>query len=423
MRLCLLAALGVATSVAPAQWEDARRLGTGGETFVATDGAGTVYATSHLPTQIFVSRDWGESFGEPKTFPDALGDMVVCVRGKGEATVAYMPPSVDGLVTHAASGFAKEWKRGDGIRGRPLDREWLAYDAKSGALYLNYSDGYIGGPKSKGVFLSQSLDGGLTWKETARIDKTPEGSYAIDPGLACSTDGRIYAMWTTTSDYNTVDAYHFAYSSDGGQSFQGHRTIATVTKGIGDVQERWMLGGVTCHGAKKVCVFYVDYARVSAAKASRPALRVLVRTSGDGGETFGEPVVVTGEDELVACVEKMAGTLGPDASSPFVQCLPWACYDAKGRLHVVWQDNREGRAGGASGLRSLWQVRHSVMEGSGFGESEAVSVPYDSVRPPLDFMSCAADGKFVHVTWTETPGAGDGWQFTGEFWYARKPLG
>lgn len=415
MRFWMALAPLLAAAPAHAQWEDARKLGTGGETFVATDGAGAVYATSHLPTQIFVSRDWGESFAEPKTFADALGDMVVCVRGKGELAVAYMPPTIDGLVTHAASGYGAEWARGEGIRGRPLDREWLAYDPGTKTVYMNYSDGYIGGPKSKGVFLAKSLDGGLSWKETARIDKSPEGSYAIDPGLACSSEGRVYAMWTTTTDYNTVDAYHFAYSADGGATFTGHTRIATVAKGIGDTQERWMLGGVTAFGPKKVAVFYVDYAR---ADKARPALRMLVRVSEDGGETFGEPLPVTSEGELLEAAAKLG-----DASAPFVQCLPWACFDAKGRLHAVWQDNRAGKTGGASGLRYLWQVRYATMQDGAFGESEAVSAPYDSVRPPLDFMCCAADGKYVYVTWTETPGAGDGWQFTGEFWFARKPLG
>ncbi|MGE0001116.1 MAG: hypothetical protein AB7F50_10160 [Fimbriimonadaceae bacterium] len=401
-------------------WE-IRRLGNGGETFVATDGAGTVYATSHLPTQVLVSRDWGASFGPAQVFDDALGDMIVLVRGKGEATVCYMPKSVDGMITHSTKDFGKSWERGDGIRGRPLDREWLVYDPVLQRTYLNYSDGYIGGPKSKGVFVAPSTDGGLTFGPDVRADNLKEGSYAIDPGLAISTLGTVYNMYTSSSDYNTVDSYHFSVSTDQGKSFAGHRVIETVNKELGDTQERWMLGGVTAHGESMVTVFYVNYVSLTiAGKQYRPLL-AMYRTSKDGGKTFEPSVIATTQDELEKAVLAHAKTAGGESEAPFIQCLPWACYDESGTLHLVWQDNRLGLAQAG---RSKWTVRHALANDNGTLEkSEQISAPYEAIRPPMDFMACAADSKYIYVTWTENPGSTNAWDFTGSFYFARKALG
>ncbi|MCC6403147.1 MAG: exo-alpha-sialidase [Fimbriimonadaceae bacterium] len=400
---------------------DVRRLGNGGETFVATDGAGAVYATSHLPTQVFSSQDWGASFASPKVFGDALGDMIVLVRGKGEATVCYMPKSLDGMVTHATKDFGKTWERGDGIRGRPLDREWLAYDPATKRTYLNYSDGYIGGPRSKGVFVAASTDGGLSFGTDVRADNLTEGNYAIDPGLSISSTGTLYNMYTSSSDYNTVDSYHFSYSTDQGKTFTGHRKIEGVNKDLGDTQERWMLGGVTAHGESLVTVFYVNYVSVTIeGKEYRPLL-AMYRTSTDGGKTFEPSKIASPQGELEKAVLAHAKSRGADSEAPFVQCVPWACYDAAGRLHMVWQDNR---AGSAEAGRSKWTVRHAVAGEKGtLGASEQVSAPYEAIRPPMDFMACAADSKYIYVTWTENPGSTNAWDFTGTFYFAKKSLG
>ncbi|MBS1715299.1 MAG: exo-alpha-sialidase [Armatimonadetes bacterium] len=409
---------------AQAQWDDVKRLGNGGETYVSTDGKGTVWVSSHLPTQALVSRDFGATFEKPKVFGDALGDMVVYARPNGKAVVTYMYNfNVAGMSTWKVSDYGKTWEQGKGIPGRPLDREWPATDEKTGDVFMIYSDGYIGGPKSKGVFLAKSTDEGLTWKETGRIDKEAEGDYPVDPHLV-SSGGKLYALWTTSKDYNTIDAYKFASSGDGGKTWENFATVAAVDKIEGaDVQERWMLGGLAATGEKEVVAFYMNYRSVTVFGNQMPCLLVHTKASHDGGKTWGEPVLAVSEGEL----KKSAGAFVTNRISnenfgQYMQCLSWGAFDAKGRLHMVWADNREGQEKIGESAFGKWRVRHAVAgkPGGPFGGSEAVSKAFTCKRPPLDFICCAADDKYVYVTWTETPGSTGGMEFSGEFWFGRR---
>ncbi|MBS1721566.1 MAG: exo-alpha-sialidase [Armatimonadetes bacterium] len=414
-------------SVTFAQWEDVKKLGSGGETYVSTDGKGTVYVSSHIPVQAIVSRDWGATFGEPKVFDNSLGDMVVYARPNGKAVVTYMyPMSTAGMATWKVSDYGKNWEQGKGIPGRPLDREWPATDEKTGAVYLVYSDGYIGGPKSKGVFVSKSTDDGLSWSEMGRVDKEAPGDYPVDPHMVSTKGGKLYALWTTSKDYDKVDAYKVAYSTDGGKSWQGHTTLGTVDKIEGaDVQERWMLGGLACYGEDEVCGFFMNYKQVVSQGRIMPCLLVFTRRSHDGGKTWGPASPVVSPEELKrAALAYNKKRVAEENYPSYMQCLSWAAFDAKGRLHMVWQDDRDGQGTLDGKAFDRWHVRTATAKSNSeeFGDSEQVSKTVTCLRPPLDFICCCADDKYLYVTWTETPQSSQGWNFTGEFWFGRKKL-
>ena len=82
-RPLILAALLAVFLPSSAAWTDKVSLGKGGEPSIATDGKGNVYATAHLPCNLFMSRDWGKSFTETKNFPDAQCDMHVFAMPDG----------------------------------------------------------------------------------------------------------------------------------------------------------------------------------------------------------------------------------------------------------------------------------------------------------------------------------------------------
>lgn len=426
--LCL-ATLLIGSSVF-AQWEDVKRIGNGGETYVSSDGNGTVYASSHIPVQVVVSRDWGATFSKPFEFPDSLGDMVVYARPEGKAVVSYMYPlSKSGMSTWNTSDFGKTWKQGTGIPGRPLDREWIATDEKTGACYMIYSDGYIGGPKSKGVYCAKSDDGGLTWKQISRCDKEAEGDYPVDPHIVNSSDGKLYALWTTSKDYNTIDTYKCSVSTDGGKTWANHTLLADVTKKVGDtavdVQERWMLGGLAAYGPDEVMAFFVNWMPVDVYGTTHTCLAIHVRYSHDAGKTWGEPTTVVNKKELETAAKlyyekRQSGDNYPD----YIQCLGWGCYDGKGTPHFIWQDNRYGQAKLGEKDFNRWHVRHawSGKAGAECVTSEQVSKVVTCKRPPLDFLCACADSKYLYVTWTETPGKTTDWEFTGEFYFGRKKI-
>ena len=68
-RLSLLIPALALTAAANAQWADVKQIGRGGESTVASDGEGNVYITCHLPSSLYVSRDWGATFNRTIQFP------------------------------------------------------------------------------------------------------------------------------------------------------------------------------------------------------------------------------------------------------------------------------------------------------------------------------------------------------------------
>ncbi|MBX7132721.1 MAG: glycoside hydrolase [Fimbriimonadaceae bacterium] len=414
-RILALVFAFAACAIAFAQWPEIKKIGTGGEPYVATDGTGNVYLTCHQPCQLFASNDWGGNWRNVQTFGDALGDLQVIAPRPSTAFVVYMFTSVNGLQVWNTFDAAKTMNRVGSVQG-PYDREWLAMSQASTDLFLTYSDGYIGGPKSKGIFVQKSSDMGKTFQDRVRMDNEAEGSYAVDPYLTALDDGTLVGMWAASKDYNLVDAYRTAVSRDGGKSWTDHQTMGTVRKDLGDAQERWMLGGICGSGKNVVVSYYMDYQAVTLEKLTNNALVVMYRVSKDGGKTFGSPKRVTALSEFSPSVKSVGEGV------VYRQTMPWMAADPSGKIHLVYEDNRAGQ-GDINGKKySKWHVRYAVMSDldKGFTASERVSNDYVAERPPLDFICLAADAKNVYATWVEAPNAVGGWRFSGDLWVGRK---
>ena len=420
------------TATSSAQWKDVHELGRGGESCVSSDGAGNVYVVAHLPGAIYKSTNWGASFSRLKEFPKSLSDFVVSSRPDGHVNVAYLRPKIDGLAVWRSTDFGKSFSQGDDLLG-PFDREWLVANPKTGKLLMDYSDGYIGGPKSKGAFMVTSSDNGATFGHPVRIDREPSGSYAVDPYLTRSPGGRIYAMWNVTTDYNTVDCYRMAYTDDEGLTFSKPVTVATFPKVVGgkkvDTQERWMLGCIQAVGQKGIAVLYPSYERVTVDRKPETIFAVHCTFSIDGGKTFSKGKAVLSKTEQAAAIRSFRkGKVSKLTYPRFIQTLPWMAVDSKGTLHMVLTDNRAGTTSVNTTNLAKWQVRHAECRDlkTGFGPTEAVSQVYAARRTPMDFLSCATDSKYVYVSWTATPNSDADYPgleiFTGKLLCARKPI-
>lgn len=416
-RTTLLVACLAASSAALAQWTDIKKIGSGGEPTIAADNFGNVYVTSHQPSQLFVSRDWGSNYTKVQDFTDSLGDVQVLAPRKDMAFVVYMYQRVDGLQVWSTVDAAKTMTKVGSVKG-PYDREWLTMSPASTDLFLTYSDGFIGGPKSKGVFVEKSTDMGKTWGQRVRADNEAEGSYAVDPYITSLDDGTLVSMWAASSDYNLIDAYRTSVSHDGGKTWGDFQTVGTVRKDLGDAQERWMLGGICSSGKSTVVAYYMDYQAITLEKTTNNALVVMYRVSKDGGKSFGAPKRITSLAEISSAVKSVGDGV------VYRQTLPWMAADPSGRIHVAYEDNRAGPADVKGKKVSKWHVRYSVMSelDKGFAESERVSNDYSAERPPLDFICLTADAKNVYATWVETPDALGGWRFSGDLWVGKKPL-
>lgn len=432
MRLHSAVLLALCATAAQAQWPDVRTVGRGGESTVASDGKGSVYLTAHLPCTLYVSRDWGDTFAAVKSFEDGLGDMFVMTHGDSLVNVTYMPKTTDQVRSWYSNDGARTLLEGSAPHG-PLDREWMVSNP-DGKIYLDYSYGYIGGPKSKGVFLASSADNGKSFDILGQVDREPEGSYAIDPFLTQSSGGRMYAMWLVSQDYNTISAYDFAYS-DSGVNFKGQQRVATFSPTLKghpvDIQERWMIGAVLGVGEKTVVVVYPGYEWVDVDGEDELAFIEHYKVSTDGGVTFSEGKSVLKDKELQDAVRMNLKNRKVDGSYPYyIQILPWMCADKDGHIHMAFTDNRFGQTFVGDKPVNRWTVRMTdcLDVADGFGKSEQVSEEYHSRRTSMDFLSCTSDSKFIYVSWTSNDnsiadwGGAAGDLFTGNLHVARKPL-
>lgn len=414
-----------------AQWTDVHQIAKmGGESTIASDGVGNVYVTAHGPAALYKSSDWGGTFTKIKDFSEAQCDLCILPRPDGHVNTAYIRNGVSGIGSWYSTDFAANNDQGQTVTGS-LDREWIAADPKTGRLFMDFSDGYIGGPNSKGVFLLTSDDNGKTFSDRTRVDREPDKSYGVDPYIARGENGRVYCMWQVTTDSNTIDAFRVAYSADQGKTFSTPVTVATFPKQVGgkavDTQERWILGSLLAVGKDGVVVDYPGYEVVIV--DNKPST-VFVRhyaVSTDGGNSFGPGHITMSPKELQEAVREFRRNGGESLAYPYyIQNLPWLAADGRGHVHLVFTDNRDGASTTKDKDTPLanWRVRHIEMDhlGHSFGKSEAVSEDYAARRPPMDFISCSADSKYVYASWTEIPGNTHDWVFSGNLWAGRKPL-
>ncbi len=432
-RLALLALLITSTQLCHAQWGDVRRIGIGGESTVASDGEGNVYLTSHLPCSLWQSHNWGNTFNRTFRFPDSLGDMFVYVRPNHKLDVSFIRAQINGLSTWYSLDGGRTLQKGKNVDG-PLDREWVTSN-RAGDLFMDYSNGYIGGPKSKGLFLAKSDNDGESFKQIARVDREKPGSYPVDPYIAMSSNDRLFCMWATSEDYDTIENFRLAHSDDSGKRFSRPITVATFDKSVEgekvDVQERWMLGCILAEGTDKVVVVYPHYTRVTIDGKPQLGFLLYYKASFDGGETFGEGKSVLPQDEVVAAMKSYQQNKLADETHPFyIQTLPWLCKDASGRIYLAFTDNRAGQSKYKNQTLNRWQVRCATCFElkNGFTWSDQVSHLYQSKRPPEDFLSCAADSKMLYISWTENNNHTEDWPyattdlFTGDLYLGRKKL-
>jgi hypothetical protein len=425
MKRTSLACFALALScISMAQWADVKKLGMGGESYVSTDGKGMVYATSHQPCKLYVSSDFGKTFGINHDLPESFCDVTSTVGPDGKLYVIYIRPGVSGMQVVTSADKGKTIEKVGSLMG-PFDREWIVVNPITNEVGFNYSNGYIGGPKSKGIFYAASTDGGKTFKEIARIDKEPEGSYPIDPYLTIGSGGRIYAAWATSTDYNKIDKYKVAVSDDGGKTWTNHTEMGTTHAAFGDTQERWMLGSITATGKNTAMAVYQDYMNLNVDGTEIRPLLALYRTTVDGGKTWSSPKTCMSQVEIDKSLKDFIRNGGQSGLvGTYCQTLPWVGADPKGQIHIAFVDNRSGSQKVGEKMVGLWQVRFSTWKNvsSGFGPSERVSHDWASVRPPLDFIGCCSDGANAWVIWTENPRRVEGWDFSGDLFIASKQL-
>jgi hypothetical protein len=173
--------------------------------------------------------------------------------------------------------------------------------AADGTLYAAWTE-YDGA-----LWLSRSIDGGLSFSRAQRIAGGANAKPARAPSLAAGAGRTVYLAWTTGED-NAADI-RVARSTDGGISFDAQHVVAP-SKGYSD--------------APKLAVdpagrLHLVYAESSAGPFDRYHIRYTRST--DGGRTFEAPREIS----------------RPARESVESAGFPALDIDSKGRLYVIWE--------------------------------------------------------------------------------------
>jgi hypothetical protein len=107
---------------------------------------------------------------------------------------------------------------GDPVRTGDIIPDF-AVDPNSGQLYAVWQDARFSGGQYESVALSTSTDGGLTWSEPVKVNKTPTGIPAADqqafvPGVDVASDGTV-----------SVTYYDFRKNTSGPQALTDYWAV------------------------------------------------------------------------------------------------------------------------------------------------------------------------------------------------------
>ncbi len=230
-----------------------------------------------------------------------------------------------------------------------------------------------------------SFDAGRSW-DPAKFDLPPATERCYTTSLGYDKDGAVHlAFVTLAGPGNVPSAAWLTKSTDGGRTFAPATQVLDGEKFMVRLAVDRRTSPATLH------LTYVEASGVGLLQMVPPSA-VLVKTSTDGGATFGEPVRVSPtRRELVGA--------------------PVPVVDKDGALHVLYYDyrrdvfdfrNLEGSYGGTIEL----VVGTSTDGGATFTESTVDS----AIRPPEHFLvftppfpSMAADDRTgkLFVAWAD----------------------
>lgn len=405
--LCTLVLSLITTTTPLPDWE-VKEILTAGQPMLAANDKGVVYIAHHQPGGMLISRDWGATFGEARTFSDALSDVRITAAGD-RLQLNYLCTGAAGIRNYYSFDAGKSLRDGGKILG-DMDRATIVNNPKTADLILLTSLGYPGGPTSQGILAYRSTDFGRSFTKSGRADEMEVGIQAVDPNLAVGSDGTLYATWATTKNGSTLSSIVFASSSNGGKTWKNRTELAQLST-KGDTQERWMLGGLLASG-NRVIAYYPDYVEKEIGGEKHQILLTHLRISEDGGGSFGPEQIATPAEELDGILKVQPN---------YRQTMPAMALDAAGKLHLAYVDNREGTSSQDKRMTN-WSVRYAFLGDNAKNPamSETVAPSFSSVRAPLELIGCAVDSKFLYVSWSQNPGSTEDLDYRGALMFARK---
>ena len=312
----------------------------------------------------------------------------------------------------------------------------------SGAAYLSWINFRMSPDTAGAVFISKSIDGGLTWGEANKvIDQDDKPDLAFDrPWIAVDNSGGVNdgaVFVTTMSAYWYVGPHHIYLrtSTDDGQTWSTIEQVDTAGYSVGSLTASY--GGMSIGSDGRAYIAFISYD-----VSTSPFVRYYSVTTTDLGLSFqrnviGTVSIGTGSDftkgwslsanpiidghAVITWVDNRNGDYdillsktidgGVTWSLPIrvnddtinngiIQDMVWCNFSKSGKLAVVWKDRR--LTGTGSTVPFDIYTAFSLDTANSFSPNyrvTTVSNPYFLVPLGNSFIGCAMSDSSVYLNW------------------------
>lgn len=346
------------------------------EVYVTEDG-GRAWRAGTVPPPAFTLPFAGAAAGQCSGDPALVFDEAGTLHASGLANAGTAPAGLP-LPGREGGGFAAYYARSDdlgrtwgepvvvGPNGQNQDRNWLARDPASGALYVNWQN-VAGGEADWTTEVAWSLDGGATW----RNQEPHQRPVCRTPGPVTLAGGVPLVSCVKPGDPDRVRVYAFDPASGG-----------LALRGGFEAEATWPL-----------LVALADGRLAAVYRASEGGLvsgDSLVRFSGDAGRTWSDALSTR---ELAE---------GPwDLARAY-----WAAADPFGGLHMMVRVGRleapmddAGRAREGTGA-VRYELRHLALDAAGRKAHEVALEAWSAASPPAVRPAQGLGDHYYAIAWS-----------------------
>ncbi|MBN2391444.1 MAG: exo-alpha-sialidase, partial [Anaerolineae bacterium] len=206
------------------------------------------------------------------------------------------------------------------------------------------------------VYFSRSVDGGVTWDASVRVNHDTDQLWQSEPDIAVNATGVLHVVWADSraGDYDV----YYTRSTDGGQTWSAEIRVSDFYTGSQNSPAVAALGD-------KVCIVWVD-GRVAYNR------EVYVDCSTNGGLTWGTDTRVN-----------------DDIGGSFYHYAPDIALDTAGYPHVVWYDSRNEN----------WDIFYTRLQVTGAWSPNARL--NDATTGTQQYPAIAVHGDTVHALWID----------------------
>jgi hypothetical protein len=286
---------------------------------------------------VYVSTDAGASWygsdtckGNPINFHG--GDPGIAISGNGNFIITRLGRQpFDGLYSHYSTDNGVTWSNQITISTDLLERATTQSDHDQSSPY--YGRTYAAWVKFTPPYpisLSYTSNNGISWTPQLQINNPPQRSYGGD--LVVGLGGKVNVTWSgvqNTSPFTEVYA-GYAYSTNGGQSFNVTENAFNMNGIQGFLPEK---NGIRVNGLPRIAVDNTSGPRsgwlyiVTTQKNLAPAGTdpdIILNRSTDGGQTW-QPGIRVNQDPL---------------NDGKIQYFPAVHVDDGGGLNIIYYDDR-----------------------------------------------------------------------------------